>query len=123
MKWTVEWAMKRWPIEFIPKHDNYRDIWQLGDKYITFVEEFREWRTTCRFFSSEQDAVRWLVEGQPRIEKKKWELDREFDIDPAVAGHFPLSFPADGWRFVYTGTVNKVHVKQLRLSAPEKADQ
>jgi hypothetical protein len=78
-KWTIEWAMKRWGIEISDNHNPvFGKVYSLKDKEIYFLSGQEKWTAfgELTVFKSERAAVRWLVEGQPRVgKKKKWALE------------------------------------------------
>ena len=77
-KWTVEWAMRKYGVVQTKKEPSDYDTYSLGYKTIYYSTSHKCWKSANLVrFDSEKYAVKWLVAGQTRIDKrkKKWVLD------------------------------------------------
>jgi len=94
-KWSIEWAMKRWGI--VKEGPQYRcGIRRIFPAVMHFGKWFKGTNGDYKRYD-ERDAVRWLVEGQPRVEKKKkWDVvdlqyaNQGIQLSGEIAGYLPL---------------------------------
>ena len=131
MKWTIEWAMKRYGVKNIDPL-NAISKYGLGEKIIFIGTLTHKWtrgnyshgqisHDVEDVFTDERDAVKWLVADQPRVEKKrKWVLVSE-GINDSTEHVIPLF----GIKYELIGKKNGTHkYKVFKRSTPdEKAEK
>lgn len=100
-KWTIEWAVKKYgAVENKNCDCSPNGQVSLGEKMFQAIRSapgkyFNNDPSNLRELS-ESEAVRWLVEGQPRIEKKrKWVLDKTEHINGKDADNITFGIRGD----------------------------
>jgi hypothetical protein len=111
-KWTVEWAMRKYGV--VKKDTHY----YCGDRNIFVTSGAKDTYWLGEFNNTEilkeKAAVKWLVSGQPRIDKrkKKWVMVKEYDTENNVF----ITVTKPDIRFKLSAINGIPHMKVYKLS-------